>query len=263
MPLPGPVPAEILTFPAPPGEDDLPLRGVTVLLVEDSRLASEAIRLVCRRAGARLRRADSLAAARSHLAVYRPDAAIVDMGLPDGRGEVLIRDLARRSPRVPVLLGMSGDPGLRQVALAAGAEDFLEKPVTRIAALPERLADRLRGGGAPPLPPAPDRQALLDDLLRAEAALAGLALTGGRPSGWLAGFLSGVARLAGDAELEGAARRCRDGPGLDRLRALVALRIAQAPAAFAPPPAAARLTAPADPGQTPPPPGLAPPPRFD
>ena len=91
-----------------PPTADRPLQGLTVLVVEDSRFASEAIRLLSLRSGARIRRADSLRAAHRHLRVYRPSIVIIDMGLPDGCGADLIRELAADTVRVPVLLAMSG-----------------------------------------------------------------------------------------------------------------------------------------------------------
>ena len=81
-----------------------PLTGLTVLVVEDSRIASEAVRLLCLRSGARIRRADSLRAASRHMAAYRPAVVIVDLGLPDGNGAELIAAIASTTPRVPVLL---------------------------------------------------------------------------------------------------------------------------------------------------------------
>jgi len=102
----------------------------TMLLVEDSRLAAEAVRLICRRAGIRLRRADSLAAAAQHLRLYRPDIALIDLGLPDGSGLDLIAALAGSHLRPQRLVAISGDAGLEAAAMAAGAQAFLLKPVS-------------------------------------------------------------------------------------------------------------------------------------
>ena len=80
---------EDLMIMAPPTAKR-PLLGVMVLVVEDSRYACEALRLLCQKSGARIRRAESLASATRHLRAYRPRVAIVDLGLPDGSGLSLI-----------------------------------------------------------------------------------------------------------------------------------------------------------------------------
>src|SRR5210317_1182874 len=90
------------TIPAPTSAR--PLLGLTILVVEDSRYACEAMRLLCLRSGARIRRADCIRSARRHLQVYRPSVVIIDLGLPDGSGGDLIRELATTEPRVDVIL---------------------------------------------------------------------------------------------------------------------------------------------------------------
>jgi len=123
-----------------------PLLGLTILLVEDSRFCSEAVRLLCLRSGARLRRADSLAAARRHLAGYRPAVVMVDLGLPDGSGLELIREVAAYQPRPPVVLATSGDdPAIcGPSALAAGADGFIQKPLKNMQVFQQHLLQHLQ-----------------------------------------------------------------------------------------------------------------------
>jgi CheY-like chemotaxis protein len=202
----------------------LPLRGITLLAVEDSRFASDALRLICQQAGARLRRADCLAAARAHLVVYRPDVAIVDLGLPDGPGTDLIAELAGQG--LPVV-AISGNPDGRDAAVEAGAVAFLEKPLPSVGAFLRLIRQLVAGVGAEPaLPgtdhPAGDPVALRDDLARAAALVA----AGDQDPQYVAGFLRGIARTAGDPGLEAAALAAATAPGRAALSDLLAERLA-------------------------------------
>ena len=214
-----------------PGGGALPLSGLTVLLVEDSRFASDALRLMCQRSGARLRRAETMAQAEAHLRTYRPDVVIVDLGLPDGRGDCLIRDLVL-SRRHAVILGISGDPEGRKAALAAGAQGFLEKPMAGLAAfqaavlrhLPDRFA--ILGQAGAPGGSWGDPLALQDDLAVAEAMLA--RGPDAEERAYLGSFLSGLGRIANDRDLTLAANDLGEAPGaLQRLHGLVKARLAQ------------------------------------
>lgn len=206
-----------------------PLLGLTVLVVEDSRFASEALRLMCLRSGARIRRADTLHHARRHLGVYRPSAVIVDLGLPDGSGAELIADLATAAPRVEVLLGMSGDPGAEELARNAGADGFLEKPVQSLAAFQSAILTHVPPERRPAGPRTladdevcPDSVALHDDLTMAASAL-GCAQSNGSLD-YLTQFLGSLARLTRDGDLAHAVEQIRaTGTGDGQLRRLSAV----------------------------------------
>ena len=215
--------------PYPPQQpfdaEKLPLRGLTLLVVEDSRFACDALRLICIRSGARLRRAETLASARSYLLGHRPDVVMVDLGLPDGRGEGLIVDLARAG--LPVL-ATSGDPDGRDPALAAGAAAFIEKPIGSIGAFQRLILDLVGYADAQPhadtatnnTPPA-DPLAFRDDLAHASTLIAGADI------GYATGFLRSLGRSAGDQALEEAALAGDSGQGRAALARLVAARLAQ------------------------------------
>ncbi|MEI6098788.1 MAG: response regulator [Alphaproteobacteria bacterium] len=272
--MPNSATVELPDLPSPPATRDgdhvlpaaSPLRGITILAVEDSRFASEALRLMCRRLGVRLRRAETIQAARSHLALYRPDLIIVDLGLPDGRGETLIREMVAKGPAAPIILGTSGDADGRTSALAAGARGFLDKPLESFSAFHNLLLRHLPDE-VPPIPKAqttgnpstlspnavipyalaqcmltpdiltPDHLALRDDFARAAALIETSILQGteAETQVYLSAFLTGVARHADDVALAEAAERAGQLPTvnrLDQLRKLLAGRLAEPIAAF-------------------------------
>ena len=226
-----------LVHPGPTA--DRPLLGVTVLVVEDSRFASEAIRLMCLRSGARLRRANTLANAKRHLRVYRPDVLIVDAGLPDGSGVSLVRAAHHASPRIDVILGTSGDDMTATALRGAGADGFIPKPIESLAAFQAALLRHLPAERQPPSPRAipndlllPDEMALHDDLHHAADILSH------DPQEaqilYISQFLDGIANTVNDPELRGAAQQlAKMAPPTERQRhmqnlsAMLDLRIAR------------------------------------
>lgn len=220
---------------ARPAPSDRPLLGLTVLVVEDSRFASEAMRLMALRSGARLRRADCLRAAHRHLQTYRPAVVVVDMGLPDGSGADLIRHIRSMASAAPALVGLSGDATLREEALEAGADGFLAKPLESLALFQQAILAALPADIRPKslraLPDdliSPDPLALRDDLSEVVRMLAE------RPDptavGYVGQFLSGLARSTRDTALERAACELQDSlpsaAAISRATGLVQARLA-------------------------------------
>lgn len=228
-------------FAPQPATARRPLLGLTVLVVEDSRFASEAVRLLCLRSGARIRRADSLSNAHRHLRIYRPCVMIVDVGLPDGSGLKLIQDMAEMAPRIDVILGTSGDETLQSQVMTAGADGFLPKPILSLSTFQDAVLAHLPQDRHPPGPRLlsdeqvqPDMIAFHDDLSHVAQVLDG----GQEPASidYITQFLGGVARsvedpILGDAVDELALRRTNGEPlkpQIAQLAALVQARLASA-----------------------------------
>ncbi|WP_299659282.1 response regulator [uncultured Ruegeria sp.] len=188
-----------------------PLLGQTILVVEDSRYACDAIRLMCLVSGARIRRADCLKSARRHLQIYRPSVLIVDMGLPDGSGADLISELTHAVPRIEVILGLSGDDNAQSLALRAGADGFLTKPLSSVAYFQKTILELLPENRRPSSIATlrddivhPDPLAYHDDMAHIADVLTGP--TDQRTLNYATQFLQSVARDADDTTLAEAAR---------------------------------------------------------
>lgn len=185
--------------------------GGTLLLVEDSHVASDAVRLMFRGAGARLRRVDSLKAAQRHLDLYTPDAVIVDIGLPDGSGLDLIAGMDRRRPRVGLIVATSGQPDLAVAALDAGADHFLPKPIASVAHFRSILAPvffHLRQHNGPAQVPQHDPAALRDDVYLACDLLQGAGA--GPQRAYALQFIEALGNSLHDTALSAAASDARD-----------------------------------------------------
>lgn len=123
------------------GSDDAPTTAL-ILVVEDNAANLILMRALLRRAGYRLAEARSLAEARECLGSMRPDAVVLDLGLGDGNGLDLLRDLRGRA--IPALaVSAYAMAAERDRALNAGCAGYLTKPLdTR--AFAAQLAEVLR-----------------------------------------------------------------------------------------------------------------------
>lgn len=213
------------------------LFAVTILLVEDSRSASEAIRLFAAESGARVRRADSLHAASRHLAIYRPNVVMVDLGLPDGDGLALVRHLASAATPITAIVATSGqERGAWQAeATTAGAAACLDKPIPSLRAFQECVLSVLPDAESRRAPDerevaidgrASVRSALEEDLRRARALLAEALPAGDAETvAYCAQFVGSVGEMLGDRDLSAAARRAAQPSGGPLLAAALTARI--------------------------------------
>ena len=105
------------------------LSGCQVLLVDDHRDTARAMGRLLTRWGCQVQTADTVAAALKAAAAVRPDLLISDIGLPDGSGLDLIRQLLARHPiRGIAVSGFGMEDDLAR-SRSAGFVEHLVKPV--------------------------------------------------------------------------------------------------------------------------------------
>ncbi|AWZ01345.1 transcriptional regulatory protein QseB [Rhodobiaceae bacterium] len=119
-----------------------------LLLVEDNDSLAHLIEKGCANSGFSVNHCPDLATATTAVAATSYDAAIVDLGLPDGDGGSLITHVRGLGLDLPMLILSARDGvGDRVGGLNAGADDYLTKPF-EMAELIARLRALLRRPGA-------------------------------------------------------------------------------------------------------------------
>ena len=103
--------------------------GGHLLLVEDSTLVTDALRMLFEAAGHRMRIAASVSEAIAACRAERPDVMLLDLTLPDGDGLEVLAALGASTPRITAAMTGHDEPAVRARCLAAGCTDVLVKPV--------------------------------------------------------------------------------------------------------------------------------------
>ena len=99
-----------------------------VLVCDDEAQILRALRVILREAGYDAIPANAGEEALDVAAVQRPDAAIIDLVLPDIDGAEVCRRLREWSQMPIIVLSAVGDEDAKVRALAAGADDYVTKP---------------------------------------------------------------------------------------------------------------------------------------
>jgi two-component system KDP operon response regulator KdpE len=99
-----------------------------VLVVDDEPQIVRALKVVLREAGFETAPAETVSEALDLAAVRTPDAAIIDLLLPDGDGVEVTRRLREWSEMPILVLSAVGEEEQKVSALEAGADDYITKP---------------------------------------------------------------------------------------------------------------------------------------
>jgi two-component system KDP operon response regulator KdpE len=109
---------------------------IRVLIVEDDKEIRNLLRTSLSVEGFEVQTATSISEASAMLQHALPDLLLLDLGLPDGDGEQLVRQL-RTQHNLPILIISARHQEAQKIRLLdAGADDFLVKPFS----VPELLA---------------------------------------------------------------------------------------------------------------------------
>jgi two-component system KDP operon response regulator KdpE len=117
-----------------------------ILLVEDEKEIRRFVRMALEMEGCRVIEAEGCKRGLIEAGTRKPELLILDLGLPDGDGVELIRDLRGWSSMPVIVLSARSQEADKIQALDAGADDYLTKPfgvgelLARVRAVLRRLS---------------------------------------------------------------------------------------------------------------------------
>jgi two-component system KDP operon response regulator KdpE len=118
-----------------------------VLVVEDDAAMRDLLRAALAAEGFDVATAVSVSEAAAVVTHAPPDAIVLDLGLPDGDGAALVREVRRKSA-VPIVVASARHDEAGKIALLdAGADDYLVKPFA-VGELLARIRVALRHRGS-------------------------------------------------------------------------------------------------------------------
>lgn len=105
------------------------LSHARILVVEDEVAIRRFVDKTMISYGAKVFEAGSLSEAREQNLLWKPDLIVLDLGLPDGDGKELIKDVRASGSKTPIIVLSARTHEAEKVeALIAGADDYLTKP---------------------------------------------------------------------------------------------------------------------------------------
>jgi two-component system OmpR family response regulator len=108
-----------------------PVPARKVLIIEDEGDMCLLLNIILNGKDIELEHVKSLSAAEAYLQSEQPSIVLLDNKLPDGFGIDFISFLKENYPAVKIIMISGYDRSVKEVAIANGADSFLEKPFTK------------------------------------------------------------------------------------------------------------------------------------
>ena len=124
-----------------------------ILAIEDDADLRDVLRALLVSEGYRVIEADTATRALIEVRSHKPDAVLVDLGLPDRDGQVVIRKIREFSPVPIIVLSARTMDAEKVLAFDGGADDYVTKPFSSVELL-ARVRAALRRGAQPAQQPA-------------------------------------------------------------------------------------------------------------